>query len=110
MIAATDKYLAGSKGHLLNDMGRTVLVTSVLASTPVYHMSSLLLFKGTVESLVQKQRSFFWTGESKCRGNHCKVAWDDVTLPKKKGGLGVTARKFTKINHALKIFSKNLPK
>ena len=52
-------------------------------------MSSLLLFKGTVESLVQKQRSFLWTGESKCRGNHCKVAWDDVTLPKEKGGLGV---------------------
>ena len=84
MIATADKYLAGWKGHLLNDMGRTVLVTSVLASTPVYHMISLLLFKGTIESLVQKEK-----GETKCRGNHCKVAWDDVTLPKEKGGLGV---------------------
>ena len=89
MIAASDKYLAGWKGHLLNDMGRTILVTSFLASTPIYHMRSLLLFKGMVECLVQKQRSFLWTGETKCRGNHCKVAWDDVTLPKEKGGLGV---------------------
>ena len=34
MIAATDKYLAGWKGNLLNNMGRTILITSVLASTP----------------------------------------------------------------------------
>jgi hypothetical protein len=70
-------------------MGRTTLVTSVLASASVYHMSSLLLFKGTVETLIQKQRAFLWTGENKCRGSQCKVAWDDVSLPKEKGGLGV---------------------
>ena len=89
MIAASDKYLAGWKGNLLNEMGRTTLVTSMLASALVYHMSSLLLFKGTTETLVQKQRAFLWTGESKCHGSQCKVAWDDVSLPKEKGGLGV---------------------
>ena len=73
----------------MNEMGRTTLITSVLASTSVYHMSSLLLFKGTIDSLVQKQCAFLWTGENKCRGSQCKAAWDDVSLPKNKGGLGV---------------------
>ena len=39
--------------------------------------------------LVQKQCAFLWTGENKCRGSQCKAAWDDVSLPKNKGGLGV---------------------
>jgi len=89
MIATSDKYLAGWKGNLLNKMGRTTLVTSVLASASVYHMGSLLLYKSTTEALIQKQRSFLWTGENKCHGSQCKVAWDGVSLPKEKGGLGV---------------------
>jgi hypothetical protein len=43
----------------------------------------------SVDSLVKKQRAFLWTGEDKCHGSQCKVAWDDVCLPKDKGGLGV---------------------
>jgi len=52
-------------------------------------MSSLLLLKGTIESLVKKHRAFLWTGENKCKGSQCKVAWDEVSLPKNKGGLGI---------------------
>ena len=45
----------GWREHLLNEMGRTTIVTFVLAFASVCLMSSLLLFKGTVDSLVQKQ-------------------------------------------------------
>ena len=62
MIDASDKYLAGWRGHLLSEIGRTFLVTSVLASQSVYTMSSLLLYKDTIDSLVKKQRAFLWTG------------------------------------------------
>lgn len=89
LIASSDKYLAGWKGHLLNEMGRSALVSSVLSSQPVYTMGSLLLFKGTVESLIQKQRAFMSTGEARCHGGQCKVAWEDCCLPKTKGGLGI---------------------
>lgn len=52
-------------------------------------MCSLLLLKGTADSLVQKQRAFLWTGEAKCKGRQCQVAWEDCCLPKCKGGLGI---------------------
>jgi hypothetical protein len=41
-------------------MGRTTLVTSVLASASVYHMSSLLLFKDTVEKLLSRNNVLFY--------------------------------------------------
>ena len=46
IIAASDKYLASWKGHLSNNKGRTILVTSVLASASVYHMIRFYFSKG----------------------------------------------------------------
>jgi len=90
IIIASNKYLAGWRGHLLNEMGRTTLVTSVLASASVYHMSSLLLFKGTVDSLVQKQRKFLYgLGKTSAEETSVKLLGMMFPFPKKNWGLGV---------------------
>src|SRR6185312_8122149 len=79
--------------------GRIVLVNSVLGSLPIYYMSSILLPKKAVEALDAKRRAFLWTGEERCHGSSCLVAWTGVCQPKEFGGLGV--KNLTDMNHCL---------
>ena len=58
LICKSDRYLAGWQCTLLNPMGRTVLVNSVLDSQLIYAMSSLLLPQGTLDALDKRRRAF----------------------------------------------------
>lgn len=88
-IAKTDKYLAGWQAALLNPAGRAVLVNSVLDSQLVYAMCAVPLPPGILSRVDSRRRSFLWTGEDRCSGSSCLVAWENVCKPKQAGGLGI---------------------
>jgi hypothetical protein len=59
-IAKCDKYLAGWQAALLNHMGRTTLVNSVLDSQLVYAMAAITIPPGVTDQVDRKRRSFLW--------------------------------------------------
>jgi len=88
-IAKADRYLAGWQASLLNPMGRTVLINSVLDGQLGYVMGALPLPPGVIQQVDRRRRSFLWTGEGDARGASCLVAWDKVRDTKDQGGLGI---------------------
>lgn len=89
LCASFDRYLSGWRARLLSPGGRIVLSNAVLSNLPVYWMSSLLFPRTVLIALDRRRLPFLWTGEDKCHGSQCLVAWDQVCLPKIEGGLGV---------------------
>ena len=88
-IAKADQYLAGWQASLLNPMGRTVLINSVLDSQLVYLMCALPIPPRTLAQVDQRRRAFLWTGEDTVSGASCLVAWEHVCADKEHGGLGI---------------------
>ena len=90
-IHKTHKFLSSWEADLLNPMGRTVMVNSVLDSLLVYVMSSLLLPQTTIKAMDSKRRAFLWSAdrEGHVSPGACLVAWEDLCCPKESGGLGV---------------------
>lgn len=89
IISLTDKYLAGWKASLLNMQARSVLVNAVLDSLPTYLMMALQLLPSVIETPDSRRRAFLWSGEEKCHGSACLIAWEQVTKPKRYGGLRI---------------------
>ena len=89
MLNSFDGYLAGWKARLLSTGGHMVLVNAVLSSLPIYYMSSILLPKYVRDYIDARRRAFLWTGEEKCHGSSCLVAWEDVCRNKEHGGLSL---------------------
>lgn len=73
-----DAYLAGWKARLLSTGGRLVLVNAVLSNLATYYMSSTLVPKTVLDALEARRRSFLWTGEEKCHGSRCLLAWEKL--------------------------------
>ena len=76
-----------------------MLVNAVLGSLPIYYMSSTLVPKTVRDLLDAKRRAFFWTGEEKCSGANCLVAWERVCQSRSAGGLGI--KNMEDVNHCL---------
>ena len=72
----------------LSFAGRVQLINSVLFSIQVYWASLFLLPGQVVKNVEQIMRSFLWSG-SDMSTTRAKVAWDQVCLPRKEGGLGI---------------------
>jgi zinc-binding in reverse transcriptase len=70
---------------------------------PTYYMQAFILPTWVVQNLQKITRRFLWRGSSaNYSGDHCLVQWAKVTLPKSRGGLGVTDLKLHNIALALK--------
>ncbi|GJX08163.1 RNA-directed DNA polymerase, eukaryota, reverse transcriptase zinc-binding domain protein [Tanacetum coccineum] len=102
MLEAPFSYL-GSKMKTLSIGGRLTLLTLVLGSMPIHHMS---LFK--VPKVLQRMESFrgyFFNGVDHNAKKPIWVKWSKVLASRGKGGLGLSS--FYALNRALlfKIYS-----
>ncbi|CAN6345376.1 unnamed protein product [Urochloa humidicola] len=89
LIAKADRYLGEWQASLLNPMGRTVLVNTVLDSQLIHAMSVLSLPQGVLDAFDKRRRAFLWSGEDSVSGAQCLMAWEQACLPKEQGGLGI---------------------
>lgn len=62
-------------------------------------MSAIRLPKTVVDRLDARRRAFLWTGEEKCHGSRCLLAWERVCQTKEDGGLGL--KNLEDMNHSL---------
>lgn len=81
--------MTGWQSSLLNQMGRAVLVNSVLNSQLIYAMAALEIPPGIIDQVDRKRRSFLWSGSGTATGSRSMVAWQHVCDTKDMGGLGL---------------------
>lgn len=68
--------------------GSVQLIISVLSSIHVYWSRIFVLPKKILKDVDAILRKFLWSGTAMRRVT-AKVAWGDICLPKKEGGLGI---------------------
>ena len=68
LVEKIGQRLAGWKGPLLNRAGRLTLVSSVLSSMPIYHLTIFPLVKWTKKQIDKIRHSFLWKGEDNVHG------------------------------------------
>ncbi|WZY73255.1 hypothetical protein YC2023_005495 [Brassica napus] len=73
---------------MLSFSGRLQLLKSVIFGTVNFWISAFILPKGCLRSMEALCARFLWAGNIEKRGI-AKVAWNNVCLPKKEGGLGL---------------------
>ena len=78
--------------------GRITLINLVLTALPIYLLSFFRIPKKVVNKIVSIQRNFLWGGDN-VSSKIPWVKWDNVCLPKSKGGLGI--KDLNKLNAAL---------
>jgi hypothetical protein len=72
----------------LSYAGRLQLLSYVLYSLQVYWTSIFILPKKVINAIEQKFNRFLWNGKD-VEAAKAKVAWNDICIPKKEGGLGL---------------------
>jgi hypothetical protein len=82
------KCLNSWNSRQLSFGGRITLINSVLTSLPLYYFSFFKAPCCVLKSLESIQRNFLW-GSGPEQRKVCWVKWDQICLPKERGGLGV---------------------
>lgn len=89
-----NRNLALWKSKLLNQAGKTVLLKSVINSTPNYWFNIFAMPKQVQDEIEKIRRCFFW-GEEKRAGVILRkmhtLNWNTLCLPKKVGGLNLAS-------------------
>ena len=88
LVDKVSSRLSSWLNRCLSYAGRLQLIILVLTSIQVFWASHLCLPKKILKVIEQKFRSFLWNGvEGSSKGS--KIAWSDICIPKKEGGLGI---------------------
>ncbi|GJY51716.1 putative reverse transcriptase domain-containing protein [Tanacetum coccineum] len=95
------------KNNSLSFVGRLQLCKSVLSSMQVYWASVLIIPKGIIYDIQSIIRGFLWCNDEYKRGR-AKVAWDDICLPKREGGLSSGLESHSPLN--LNVNSLDIPR
>ncbi|KAK2445049.1 hypothetical protein QL285_016023 [Trifolium repens] len=88
VVDAMTKRLNSWSSRHLSYGGRVTLINFVLASLPLYFFSFYKAPCCVINQLVKIQRNFLWGGGLTDK-RLCWVSWDQICLPKERGGLGV---------------------
>ena len=94
------RKISGWKMKLLSAGGRVILLRHVLASMALHQLAVLQVPKLIIASLNRLMSAFFW-GERDGKGKKKWVAWRNICLPLKEGGLGI--RSFDDMQKALHL-------
>ncbi|KAJ0462665.1 putative reverse transcriptase zinc-binding domain-containing protein [Helianthus annuus] len=100
IVEVFDKRLSVWKAKSISMGGRLTLINAVLESLPIYYLSLYKIPVGVIKMLEAKMRKFLWAGSNDVIKMNW-VAWDWVTWPKSKGGLGISRIK--EVNEALLV-------
>jgi hypothetical protein len=60
-----------------------------MLARPIHHIIVEDPPKWLLEEVEKHLRGFFWVGKKRANGGQCLVAWDNISKPKRYGGLGV---------------------
>ncbi|XP_010463243.1 PREDICTED: uncharacterized protein LOC104743910 [Camelina sativa] len=74
--------------RVLSFAGRLQLICSVISSITNFWISAFRLPKACIKEIDQLCSAFLWSGPS-LNAKKTKVAWSEVCLPKREGGLGL---------------------
>ena len=113
LICRIERKLSGSSSFL-NYAGRLQLVNSVISTLPTYYMCTLSLPQAVIEMIDKFQKKCLWRGSDPNAKGYNLAAWNMVTVPKLKGGLGVKdlylQNEALLIKHLAKFYNKaNIP-
>ncbi|KAC9988342.1 hypothetical protein E3N88_44974 [Mikania micrantha] len=92
VVDVFDRRLASWKGRSVSIGGRLTLLKSVMESLPTYYFALYKAPHKVLDLLEARRRRFLWGGNEEKR-KMCWIAWDTITLPKAKGGLGLSSLK-----------------
>ncbi|GAU32980.1 hypothetical protein TSUD_358470 [Trifolium subterraneum] len=87
------------RGRALSKAGKEVMIKSVLQAIPLYVMSLFILPSSLIDDIEKMLNAFWWGGGSHNNKEIHWLAWDRLTCPKAKGGLGF--RKLEAFNMAM---------
>jgi ribonuclease HI len=97
LIDQVSSKLAAWKANHLSFAGRVTLAKSVIEAIPIYPMMSTNIPKGCLDEIHKMQRHFIW-GDTEAKRRYHAVGWDNISVPKWMGGLGL--RKLDVMNRA----------
>jgi hypothetical protein len=89
MLDAVVHTLPAWQRGLIARAGRLTLINAVMLARPIHHIIVEDPPKWLLEEVEKHLRGFFWVGKKRANGGQCLVAWDNISKPKRYGGLGV---------------------